>query len=75
MSLTQVQESGLKLAEVVQFRSTTEPWKKLDIDDLYLTSILTSYETQTLIMRRNSWRSMEFSMSLMAFPSRIFRSR
>jgi len=33
MSLTQVQESGLKLAEVVQFHSTTEPWKKLDVDD------------------------------------------
>lgn len=35
MSLIQVQESGLKLAEVVQFRSTTEPWKKLDIDDRF----------------------------------------
>jgi hypothetical protein len=33
MSLIQVQESGLKLAEVVQFHSTTEPWKKLDIED------------------------------------------
>ena len=33
MSLTQVQESGLKLAEVVQFHSTTEPWKKLHVDD------------------------------------------
>jgi len=35
MSLTKVQESGLKLAEVVQFHSTTEPWKKLDIDDRF----------------------------------------
>jgi hypothetical protein len=35
MSLTQKPESGLKLTEVVHFHSTTEPWKKLDVDDRF----------------------------------------
>ena len=33
--LTQLQESGLKLAEVFKFDSNTEPWKNLDDDNRF----------------------------------------